>query len=678
MEEEENTQNQGENKYTDIQKREQVSSGEISELRQRLYSRTESPQPRKRHSLVDEQSQRSSNSQNQEDKLEQLHEPEEVKEESPVVEEIKPIVTHNTEPMPTSNRRSSFRKAVIIFGVTFFVVAVGIASAFLFWGNNNFSGNNISIKTTGPISVGGGEEFPFEITIANQNAAPIREASLFIEYPNGTKSAIETNQDLPLEHMKIETIGANELVKIPLRAVMYGEEDEELEIKARIEYRVEGSNATFEKKSDPLIFKISTSPVVITFNSVDRISSGQEFEMILKVRSNSPSELKNILVKTTYPSGFDFVSSDPDTVSGEDTWGIDVLEPNEEKTLTIKGILTGGENEVRSFDAIAGVANDRDVNTIASQLAAAHREVTIEQPFLDVRMSINSSSDNTVVVNEAQAAYVNVEFTNTLETALYDGKIIIEMGGNALDEFNLREVSGFYDSNNNTITWDGASDKFLEEILPGESVAVRFFLDPKRNIGRAPEITLDVTFNGERRIFSSDVPENLTGIVSRTIKYESVPEIDSEVLYSNGPFANTGPIPPIAEMVTQYTYEISVDSGVNDITDAELTAVIPPYVSWLDLYQGDGVASYNATTRTMKWDIGNMDSNENKTLYIQVSLRPSLSQVGSRPTLLESQRLKATDRFTGTTIRVDNAALTTTLFSEDDKDLQDGRVREPG
>lgn len=682
MGEEENTQDQGENKHTDIQKRERVSLGEIDELRQRLYSRTAPQKQRERHSLVEERTQVPISPSVQEPKLERPTEPKEVpenKEEIPrVTEDVQPLVTHNTDSMQTSNRRSSFRKAITIFGVVFFVVAVGIASAFLFWGNNNFSGNNISIKTTGPISVGGGEEFPFEITIANQNAAPIREASLFIEYPKGTKSATETNQGLPMEHIKLETIGANELVKIPLRAVMYGEEDEELEIKARIEYRVEGSNATFEKRSEPLMFRISTSPVVITFNSVDRISSGQEFEIILKVRSNSPSELNNILVKTTYPAGFDFVSADPDTISGEDTWSIDTLDPNEEQTITVTGILTGGENEVRIFDATAGVANDRDLNTIASQLAAARTEIAIEQPFLDVRMSINNSSEDTVVVNEAQAAYVNIEFTNTLETALYDGQISIEMGGNALDEFNLREVSGFYNSNNNTITWDGSSDKFLQEILPGESVAVRFLLDPKRNIGRAPEITLDVTFNGERRIFSSDAPEKLVGIVSRTIKYESVPKIDSEVLYGSGPFSNTGPVPPVAEMVTQYTYAISVDSGVNDITDAELTAIIPPYVNWLDLYQGDGTASYNATTRTMKWNIGNMDANNTKTLHVQVSLKPSLSQVGSRPTLLESQRLKAVDRFTGTTIRVDNAALTTALFNEDDDDLRDGKVQEPG
>jgi hypothetical protein len=60
---------------------------------------------------------------------------------------------------------------------------------------------------------------------------------------------------------------------------------------------------------------------------------------------------------------------------------------------------------------------------------------------------------------------------------------------------------------------------------------------------------------------------------------------------------------------------------------------------------------------------------------MQVSFLPSLSQVGITPTILEAQRFKATDRFTGTVIRAEHSALTTSLYSEANESLRDGRVR---
>ena len=682
MENDEDNQSQGDNKHSDIQKRPNIDTEEIEELRERLYSRNsgvvrstrhklpQREQPRKVSSVPDTKNLAENSKEIERSEVKQTkHEPV----AAPQPKESEVIYS---EDMAKVNRRSSYRKIITIVGVLFFVIAVSVSSFFMFFGNNTISGNNIAIKISGPISIGGGEELPFQVSIANQNEVPIQAATLIIEYPRGTKSASEKDKELITERVQLESIDSGELVNIPLKAVIYGEEHDEQEIDVRVEYRVEGSNATFEKRATPLSFKISTSPIVLTFDSVKQISSGQEIELVLTVQSNSPTPLSNILVKASYPIGFDFTESSPDTVSGEDTWNFEVLKPSEKQTITIKGLVIGGENEVRTFDASAGVASDRDQNILVSQLANARTEVTVEQPFLDVVVSINDSSEETVVINEDDNALVFISFVNTLETALYDGKIFVELGGNAINEFNVSAVGGFYDSNSNTITWDGTSNAELKEILPGKVVRLSSTLDPKSNVGRAPELTLKIAFSGERQVFSSEVPQELEGIVSRIIKVESVPEIESEVLYGSGPFTNTGPVPPVAEQITQYTYEINVEGGVNDVTDAEITAVLPLYVSWLDLVQGDGTVTYNATTRTMKWNIGDMDSDEKKTMFAQVSALPSLTQIGSTPTLLGSQRFKATDRFTGTVVRVDHRALTTALFNESDENLEDGRVRQ--
>ncbi len=579
-----------------------------------------------------------------------------------------------SEAMPVQSKRKMYRKKFALVGVLFFVVAVVVSGFFLFVGKNTISGENISITASGPIAVGGGEEVQFQVSIANQNVVPIQSATLIVEYPDGTQSATEVNKELNVERQSLETIGTGELINIPIKARFFGEENEEKEVKVSIDYRIDGSNATFHKEATPLRFKVSTSPVVMTFDTVKTISSGQEIDVTLTVQSNSPTPLTDILVKVAYPEGFDFTSSVPDTVSGEETWKFATIKPNEKKTITIKGLITGYENDARKFSATAGVANATNKNALASMLANAQTEISIEQPFLDVGVVINGSTNETAVIDGSGVANVEVIYENKLNTTIYNGKVLVELSGNALNEFEVKSASGFYDSSKNTITWDSVDEQSLKEVLPGKKSLLVFSLDPKNGIGRAPEMKLNITVKGQR-IYEDRVPQELVGTAMRTVKVESIPTITSVALYDMGPFTNTGPTPPVAEKVTQYTFTLKMETGANDVTGAEVTAVLPQYMSWLDLVTGGDEVAYNSATRMIKWSIGSVEANSAEEVSMQVSFLPSLSQVGTTPTILEAQRFKATDRFTGTVIRAEHSALTTSLYSEANEGLRDGRVR---
>lgn len=660
-----------------------VDSERIQELRDRLYSRGNVPSKSLRHELPKHAI------------YDTMEQPVSKSEVAPV--EVRPVPAVETPSVPTSNpvssgmsqeenavlysdpmsysnRRKSFRKRIAVIGIIFFLGALAVSAFFMFSGNNTISGDNISIDVSGGITVGGGEEFQFQVAIANQNAVPIQSATLIIEYPQGSHSIDDGDKEVSIERKQLDVIDKGELINIPLKVRIFGEENEEKEIRVSVDYRVSGSNATFHKEATPLRFKVSTSPVVMTFDSVKSISSGQEIELKLTIQSNSPSPLTNLLVRAEYPDGFDFTESSPDTVSGEDTWKIPTLKPAEKKVITIKGLMAGFEDETRKFTANAGVANDTNANALTSILAKAQTEVTIEPPFFDVGVAINGSTGATTIINTNETALTEIEFENTLDTAIYDGKVFVELSGNALDEFDVKATNGFYDSSKNTITWDSVDEESLKEILPGKKSRLSFSLNPKPNIGSTPEIKMKVTVQG-KRVFENRVPQELVGTAERIIRIESVPVVTASIFYNSGPFTNTGPTPPVAEKVTQYTYTLMVQTGSNDITGAEMTAVIPQYVSWLDLVTDGDNVTYSAQSRTMKWTIGDMDANTEKVVSVQVSFLPSLSQVGTTPTILESQRFKATDRFTGTVVRAEHPALTTSLYSESDGDLKDGKVR---
>lgn len=594
-----------------------------------------------------------------------------------------PVVRHEASPLPTvvasspmsqKSSRRSFRFVLALIGIIFFIGALVVSSVFLFFGNNTVGGNNISIDVSGPLTIGGGETMGLQITIANQNTLPIESATLIISYPRGAQSTTEAGKELFTERQQLNNINTGEVVNVPVRFLVYGEENEGKEIKVSVEYRVQGSNATFYKEALPFTFKISSSPIIVNINAVERIPSGQETELEVVIQSNSKEVLSNLLVRATYPQGFDFTASTPDTASGQDLWKIKSLKPGESYTLKIRGLIVGNEKEASQFNFAVGVANERDALSLASTLATGEANIVIERPFLDVTVSVNGKDDEIVVIDPTATAYVNIEFKNALDTVVYDGVVFVELSGNALDEVEVQAENGYYDSIKNTVKWDSVDVNELRELAPGESHVVSFTVNPRDDIGATPEMKLVVTIQGNR-VSEGRVPEQVVGTIARTIKISSVTKLVSSALYSEGPFRNTGPTPPVAEKTTQYTYLLSVKNGTNPITGGEVTAVMPPYMTWLDLVSDGDDVTYNPSTRSLKWNVGEMAAGAYEEAWVQVSFLPSLSQVNTTPTILETQRFRATDRFTGTVVRAEASALTTTLYDDPDESVRDGRVR---
>ncbi len=664
-------------------------SERIADLRERLYSRGKTPGLSERHTLTPHARTEASAAlaARQETTRGSIHD--EIA--SPSVGRVPPRVAAQPQPLPqnsalptietldrmTQKKRSrSYRIKLVLTGVVFFIGALLVSSAFLYFGNNTISGENISIEITGPLAVGGGEELTMQAVIANENNVPIEAATLIVNYPQGTQSAAEPGKELYTDRLQLNNIGSGEVVNIPIKALVFGEENQERIITAAVEYRVTGSNATFYKEATPLRIKISTSPIIMSVETVKSISSGQETDVILTVQSNSPTELTDVLVKAVYPGGFDFDSANPEPVSGKDTWRITSLKPQEKKLIKIHAVVIGKEDEIRRIAFSAGVPNERDKFNLASILSTVSSDITIEQPFIGVDVTVNGETDTVVAIDPKDAAEINVDFVNTLDDVIYDGVIHVELEGNALDEVEVLVPGGFYDSSKNTITWDSVDTPALKEIAPGKKGSVNFSIQPREDISETPEFSMTVTVQGQR-VFEDRVPQQLVGTVERTIKIASVARLAGSALYSEGPYVNTGPTPPIAEVVTQYTLLLTADAGTNALAGAEVAAFLPQYMKWLDLVTEDDTVTYSTVNRTITWNIGNMDANGHKEVWMQVAFLPSLTQVGKTPVLLETQRFKATDRFTGTIIRAEASALTTELFNDPDSSTHEGRVQVP-
>ncbi len=574
-------------------------------------------------------------------------------------------------------RRNRIRMLFLGAGAVFFMMAAILASTYIFFGRNTISGNNITLEARGPFAVGGGEKLDFTVSLTNQNVVPIEQATLIIEYPQGTQSATEEGKDLFRERKALDSVGPGEVLNVPASAVVFGEENDEKEIRVTIEYRVQGSNATFYRDANPLKFKISSSPVTMTVEAVNTITSGQETEFTVTLASNSQTPLEGLLLKAEYPTGFSFSSSDPKPVAGENAWRIATLKPEEKRTITVKGLMSGKNPEKRVFKFSAGVANDKDPYELSSIYTTKAHELSLEAAFVNLDMTVNGKPGDTVVLAPRESGLIEVTFTNTLADTIYDAVIEVVLSGNALDESSVGAGTGFYDSTKNTARWDKVDTPALREIVPGGSHTVTLSFNPiAPSEGlRTPEVKATVNVKG-KRVSEDNAAQTLTGTISRSVKVETQTSLASQVFHGSGPFTNSGPLPPVAEQETTYTVIMAYANGSNPLSDVVIEATLPPYVTWLDATQAaNGSMSYNETTRTITWRIGDMEAGITNAAAYQLSVLPSQSQVGTVPALVLEQRARAKDRFTNTTVRATTPDVATQPTDENDESKREGRVR---
>ncbi|MEZ4195021.1 MAG: hypothetical protein R3B53_01315 [Candidatus Paceibacterota bacterium] len=564
--------------------------------------------------------------------------------------------------VPPVKVKRRYRMFILAASILFFIITATASSIYLFFGSNQISAKNISLSLSVPFSVAAGEVVSVQVSIANQNSVQVDSATLILNYPSGTRSADEGGREMYEERIPIEAIAPGQALNIPVRAVFFGEENETKEIKASIEYRVTGSNGTFFKEAEPQQLQISSSPVVIRMTGVEKISSGQEMLLKLELKSNSPTAQKNILVSATYPNSFAFSKSDPEPTYGRNGWLISELDSGEVYTIELTGIVTGQANESSEIQLKAGNPQSSNPANLASVLSQTTYGYTIEKAFTDVTVEVNGDRDGQAVIAPGEEASVVVSVKNTLEETVYDMRVDIEPRGNLIRDDLLVIDKGFYDSATKRIRFEVSGLPELAEVLPGETRKFTFKVKPDENQTTA---SFNVSTNiYARRVNEVRAAETLIATAETEVKYSSNIFLGRQLGYSDGPFTDTGPVPPVADTETTYTVTLVAGAGVNDLSGVIVTTSLPQYVEWLDEVAGDGTIEVDSVSKKLTWNVGEVSSLKSKTVKFQVQMKPSVTQVGQTAIILGQQEMRATDKFTSVPLRIQQSTLNNELSTE--------------
>ena len=541
------------------------------------------------------------------------------------------------EPKDVHAHKTHRARSFFIFALVFFLISLSISALVIFRGANVVNPPVISV--TGPAAVDAGGILALEVGVANENTVPLRNVDLLIDYPRGTRSPADVTTEQTRLRIPLGDLASGSRITESASAALFGPEGDVQDIIITVEYRIDGSNAVFVKKSQ-YSAQIGDAPLLLQVDAPEEVISGDDITMQLDLVSNTSDDAESLVVVAEYPFGFEFESADPAPVLGNNVWRIDALESGETYGITVRGALEGQNGEERTFEVRGGVARLGEPNKIGSELFASQHSIQITRPFVSANLALNGSDDPVVVTSGSRSVKGVIKWFNTLPEPVSDIRISAELSGSALDESAIDAGRGFYNSVTNELVWSESEDSDLRLVDAGESGEFRFSLAPK-DIVRAGIVNgfidIALTVEGVRSQTGSPVVFS----TNATIQVLSDTAITSEYEITSGQN------PPVPEVPSTIQVTLRASTASNDVGNTRVVARVPSYMTWLG---GSEDLSYNASRREITWDIGTLRAGTGyttppRTVEATLQLLPSVSQANTQPLLLTDIKMTGTDMF---------------------------------
>lgn len=562
---------------------------------------------------------------------------------------------------------------VLGIAIVFFVAAVGFFFYYFLFGAGSLpaSPDNIAISISGPPQVQGGNRTELQIVVQNHNRAPLQNAELVLSYPDGTRSpdlesssqyscsgpegTSDSSLSLPQQRICLGDIAAGGVRQGTIAAIFNGTEGQHQTIKADLEYRLAGSNALFVASSQ-YDLAYGSSPLSISVDGDTQTISGQPVQLTVNVSSNAAAAIRDVLLSADFPFGFTMKSANPPAGAGN-FWQLGDLSPGQKTSVVIQGTLNGQTGDNRVFHFTAGTRATTTDKAIATTLADITQTMTISQPFLGLTVSVNGSASSTTIVSPGDEVTVNIGYQNNLQTPITNAIIVAKLAGVQIDGTSVHSTDGFYRSSDASMLWDRTTETALSSLAPGQKGTLSFTFqmptaDQLKSVN-APKLSLSINAAGNR-VGESGVPETLLSNIVQNIGIASELSYTAQGLYYSNPFGSTGPLPPKAGQETTYALVFTVTNTTSKITNAVLTAQMPPYVRWLNRWAPPHESiSFNQLNGTLTWNIGDIDPGVGlngvppRQVAIAVGFTPSTSQIGQVPALLQNVSLTGIDSSTG-------------------------------
>lgn len=548
----------------------------------------------------------------------------------------------------------SFGLKLLLLSSVVLFIAIGFTSWRVFSLRNVVSASNIDMSLDIVPYVEGGESTPLTFTLRNRNTSQLEDAVVTLMYKQGNGSQDE--QEKIYEKRILGTVNKDEYKLQDYKVILYGKESESRDLSIKLEYKVAGSNAVFSKLVTTTV-SLKAPPISVHIDGPEILSIGQTGSFTFSIKNNSATSSLPSVLQVILPNSFSVESSVPNTTSKGTTWLIPSIKKGESKSVTITGQLSGVQGETATLRASIGSVgrNNADIGIVyASQTS----DVKLRSSPLTLSVSMDTLSSLSESLRYGDKATLNIVYKNEGTDILTDVGISLRIEGDAAVLSQIDPITGFFDSTNRIITWNKVMVPPLSQVKPGEQGTVQVVIPIISKGSNSP--SLAITLKGTA---SSRSEEDVSTTISKQWSVKGSATLSGRTAYTNSPFINSGPIPPVANTATTYTAHLSV-SAQNALADTKVSFTLPVYVQWRGVVTDGSNVTYSSKTRTVTWNIGAIQAEKTVAVDIGLSVKPSLSHVNQMPTITSGIVLDADEEISRNHIRSTISPLTTFISGE--------------
>ncbi|MDD3693975.1 MAG: hypothetical protein PHC89_01110 [Candidatus Pacebacteria bacterium] len=573
---------------------------------------------------------------------------------------------------------TSFFKKVFFLTLGFFIVTSLFFAFSLYQGKKRVSQDLIAMEIQGNSFVDGGEPVNLEIKIQNHNQQNLELPDLILMYPKDSSEGAE----MTIERRSLPDLAEGELAREKFSFPLFGQAGDIRSVRAILEYRIAGSSAIFEKEISHSV-TIRSTPTEVSVSAPSIVVRNQNVVFGVTIRANSSTHLQKLLLEIQYPPGFQLLDTNTQQFFSDNVWYFERI-PEEGLYVEVVGTLSALENQSQSFKVLFGEQSTENKNSIATLFNSLVHVITVQKAFIDTTLFVNGDNSGESVVRGGSDISLRVLLKNTLDEVLDNVRLQINLDGTIYDPKTISLQNGFYDSSKKAIIFDHTTSRELVSLSPGEQKELSVTLKGQNLVSSqgvlsAPSLNVSVDVSATKK---NGQLERASSLSRHTVKANSDMSVLPVVQYYEGPFQNSGPLPPRVDTPTTYTLTFQLSNSSNNLENVELNTTFPPNVVWLGNIAPSierNNVSYDSITRKMIWKpsklpagVGVGDKTPEQ-LSVQLRVTPSSSQVGSPINLTGDIFLSGFDTFTKSDLSYTKLATTNRIVGSSVPGA-DGRV----
>ena len=551
-------------------------------------------------------------------------------------------------------------KKIIIF-VLILGAAAGILG-FYYYQKNIYSKEVLKLEILGREEAQAFEEIEYLVKYKNNGNITLEEPEMIFQFP---ENSLPSDGETLTVVKDMEDIYPGEEKTISFKVRIFGKENETSKSEATLRYRPKNLKAFYESKTT-FTTKIKSTPLTFEFDLPSKAESGREIQFSLNYFSNADWPLSNLRVKIEYPSGFEFIASQPQALEKTE-WDLPILNKAEGGRIEIRGKLTGEIKEQKIFRATLGIWQSGEFILLKETV----KGVEILKSSLSVFQQINGFSQ--YIANPGDFLHYEIFFRNIGEEPFQDLFLAVTLEGRAFDYETIKTEFGQFNKGDNSIVWDWRQIPKLRFLGQGDEGKVEFWINLKKDWEQSS--IQDKNFTLKNKIILSQVKEEFeTKINSRL-------EISQKGFFQDEIFGNSGPLAPKVGESTTYTVIWQAKNYYNDVKNVKIKATLSPGVKLTGRISPENSRlTFDSQSKEIIWELGDLQVGTGKitpapNVAFQISFTPDFSQRGLMPLLVSQAKIIGEDYWTEEFLEATIPAIDTALPDDPTVNEEMGRVQ---